>query len=74
MNTYAMSIGTIILWIWSDDPMVRIQWDFVHNLASRMLAATQLGFVGLFDGSFVHVATGVMVHVKLQIRGKSSPS
>ncbi len=54
--------------------MVRIQWDFVHNLASRMLAATQLGFVGLFDGSFVQVATGVMVHVKLQIRGKSSPN
>lgn len=74
MNTYAMSIGTIILWIWSDNPLARILWDFVYDLASRMFTATQLGFVGLFDGSFVHLASGVMVHVKLQILGRPSSS
>lgn len=73
-NSYAMSLGTIILWIWSDNPLVRILWDFVHDLALSMFTATQLGFVGLFDGSFVHLATGVMVHVKLQIPGRPSSS
>ena len=70
MNTYMMSIGTIRLWIWSEDALARISWDFVRDFASRMLSATQLGFVGLFDASFVHMPSGVMVHVKLIVLGK----
>ncbi|KAI4120412.1 MAG: hypothetical protein LQ338_007040 [Usnochroma carphineum] len=72
-NTYLILIGTIRLWIWSQDPLARISWNFVHDFASRMLIATQLGFVGLFDGSFVHLASGVTVHTKLIIMGKSPP-
>ncbi|KAL8730922.1 MAG: hypothetical protein Q9166_003712 [cf. Caloplaca sp. 2 TL-2023] len=69
-NFYIISWGTIKLYIWSEDSAVRIGWDFVHSVAVRMIVDTQRGFVGLFDASFVHVASGVMVHVKLTIKGK----
>lgn len=74
MNTFVIYIGTIRLWIWSEDPLARITWDFVHDFASRMLTATQLGFMALFDGSFVHMASGVMVHTKLVILGRNPPA
>ncbi|KAL8776807.1 MAG: hypothetical protein Q9213_008123 [Squamulea squamosa] len=63
-NGYVISIGTIKLFIWSEDLEVRITWDFVHSLATRMLAETQRGFVGVFDASFVHLVSGITVHVK----------
>ncbi|KAL8947420.1 MAG: hypothetical protein Q9222_006299 [Ikaeria aurantiellina] len=69
-NYYLLSYGTITLSFWSFDPLVRISWDFVNDLARRMLIETLRGFVGLFDASFVHMATGAMVHVKLTITGK----
>lgn len=69
-NFYTISCGTISLVLWAEDSFARITWQFVYDLASRLSIATQLGFVGLFDASFVHLATGVMVHVKLTIRGK----
>ncbi|KAI4206468.1 MAG: hypothetical protein LQ348_000968 [Seirophora lacunosa] len=71
VNSYMVSIGTIRLLLWSTDPDVTLTWAFVHDFAARMLTATQLGFVGLFDASFVHIVSGMMVHAQLIIRGKS---
>lgn len=70
-NFYTISLGTMKLYVWSEDPAVRIGWDFAHSFATRMLNATQLDFVGLFDATFVHVVTGIMVHVKLIIAGRA---
>ncbi|KAI4241455.1 MAG: hypothetical protein L6R42_011268, partial [Xanthoria sp. 1 TBL-2021] len=61
-NFYTISIGTIKLYIWSEDSAVQIGWDFVQSFAAAMLNATQRGFVGLLDATFVHVVSGVMVH------------
>lgn len=69
-NLYTISLGTISLVFFAEDSFATITWEFVHDFAHRLFRATQLGFVGLFDASFVHLATGVMVHVKLTIRGK----
>ncbi|KAL9011450.1 MAG: hypothetical protein Q9173_003711, partial [Seirophora scorigena] len=74
VNSYMVSIGTIRLLLWCNDHNVNITWAFVHDFAARMLTATQLGFVGLFDASFVHIVSGMMVHAQLIIRGKSPPS
>ena len=70
-NFSTISVGTIKLYIWSEDSAVRITWDFVRSFAIGMLNATQLGFVGLLDATFVHVVTGIMVHVKLIIAGRA---
>lgn len=70
-NFYTISLGTMKLYIWSEDSAVQIAWDFVHGFATRMLNATRLGFVGLFDATFVHVVSGIMVHVKLIIAGRA---
>lgn len=70
-NNYLMSYGTIRLWIWSEDPNANITWAFVYDFAARMLMATRQGFVGLIDASFVHIVSGMMVHAKLVIQGKS---
>ncbi|KAL8688625.1 MAG: hypothetical protein Q9224_004838 [Gallowayella concinna] len=67
-NSFDISYGTIKLYFWSLD--VRIGWDFVEGLANKMLDQLQRGFVGLFDAIFVHLVTGVEVHVKLIIKGK----
>ena len=70
-NSYLISLGTIKLFIWSLDPEVQIAWDFVRSFADRMLAETQRSFVGVIDASFVHLVSGIMVHVKLIILGKA---
>ncbi|KAL8649232.1 MAG: hypothetical protein Q9226_005664 [Calogaya cf. arnoldii] len=70
-NFYAISIGTIKLFIWSEDSAVRIGWDFVHSFATAMVNATERGFVSLLDATFVHVVSGVMIHVKLIIAGRA---
>ncbi|KAL8935251.1 MAG: hypothetical protein Q9211_004791 [Gyalolechia sp. 1 TL-2023] len=68
--SYTISYGTIRLWLWAENGLAQITWDFVYDLASRMFTATQLGFVGLFDASFVHLASGATVHVKLIVHGQ----
>lgn len=69
-NFYSISFGTINLYFWSTDSTVRIAWDFIHGIAVQMFEQSQRGFVGLFDTAFVHMTTGVVVHVKLIIKGK----
>ncbi|KAL8771374.1 MAG: hypothetical protein Q9194_004915 [Teloschistes cf. exilis] len=69
-NTRAIHYGTINLWFWSDDPLVQITWEFVRDFAARMHMETTRGFMALYDAAVVHVATGMMVHIRLQITGK----
>ncbi|KAL8695008.1 MAG: hypothetical protein Q9218_000480 [Villophora microphyllina] len=69
-NTRLIRYGTITLLFWSPDPLVRITWEFVRGFAEMMLAETKAGFMALYDASFVHVVTGMTVHVKFQIAGK----
>lgn len=70
-NFYTISVGYIKLYIWSDDSAVQIGWNFVHSFAAMMLNSTHRGFVGLLDATFVHVVSGIMVHVKLIIVGRT---
>ena len=69
-NFYTISVGYIKLYIWSEDSAVQIGWNFVHSFAAMMLSATHRGFVGLLDATFVHVVSGITVHVKLIIAGR----
>ena len=70
---YLITYGTISLWIWAEDtlnPLNGISWNFVRDLASRLLDATNRGFAGLLDATFIHLASNAMIHVKLTIQGK----
>ncbi|KAL8662750.1 MAG: hypothetical protein Q9202_004442 [Teloschistes flavicans] len=69
-NIRTIQYGTIKLWLWSEDPFVRITWDFIRDFAGRMHVETMRGLMAMYDASFVHVRTGIMVHVRLQITGK----
>lgn len=69
-NFYTISVGYMKLYIWSEDSAVQIGWNFVHSFAATMLSATHRGFVGLLDATFVHVVSGITVHVKLIIAGR----